>query len=244
MKAIYEPKGKAKEYCDLAVNLYKGCGHGCSYCFAPDIWRKLGLSKDDFFNHPVVRPGILDAINKEAPKYKGREVQLCFTCDPYQPIDEKLQITRQAIKILKANDITVRILTKGGQRSMRDFDLLEPERDWYGATLTFIDEESSFDFEFMASPAVERIEALKKAHTLGLRTWVSMEPVIDPEETYKLIDTCLNFVDVFKIGKWNHDARAKEIDWGKFGNMVVSLLKAHGKEYYIKEDLKKYMIKE
>ena len=241
MKAIYEPKGKAKEYCDLAVNLYKGCGHGCSYCYAPDIWRKQGLSREDFYNHPAVRSGILEAIEKEAPRYKGREVQLCFTCDPYQPIDKELQITRDAIKILKANDITIRILTKGGLRSLRDFDLLEPGRDWYGATLTFVNDESSFDFEFMAPSSAERIEALKKAHAFGLRTWVSMEPVIDPEETYKLIETCLDFVDVFKIGKWNHDARAKEIDWARFVHRAVSLLEEVGKEYYIKEDLKKYL---
>lgn len=242
MKAIYEPKGKAKEYCDLAVNLYKGCGHGCSYCYAPDIWRKQGLSREDFYNHPAVREGILEAIAKEAPKYKGREVQLCFTCDPYQPIDEKLQITREAIKILKANDITVRILTKGGLLSTRDFDLLEPGRDWYGATLTFADDESSFDFEFMAAPPEKRIEALKQAHAIGIRTWASLEPVISPAQTLDIIRFTHSYVDVFKVGKWNHDKRAKEIDWARFVNRAVALLEELGKGYYIKEDLWKYLI--
>ena len=242
MKAIYEPSGKAKEYCELAVNLYKGCGHGCSYCYAPNIWHKQGLAREDFYNHPAVRPGILEAIAKEAPKYKGREIQLCFTCDPYQPIDEKLQITRKAIRILKENDITVRILTKGGKRSTRDFDLLEPGRDWYGATLTFDNIASSIYMESNAPYPEERIASLEMAYILGLKTWVSFEPVINPEETLRLIERCLDFVDVFKIGKWNHDIRADKIDWNKFTRQAISILENAGKEYYIKEDLKKYLI--
>lgn len=242
MKAIYEPKGKAKEYCDLAVNLYKGCGHGCSYCYAPDIWRKMGLSREDFYNHPAVRPGILKAIEKEAPKYKGREVQLCFTCDPYQPINDQLQITRRAIEILKANDITVRILTKGGVRSLIDFDLLEAGRDWYGVTMTFIDKDKSLAWEPEAAVPHEKICCLVAAKKMGLKTWVSLEPVIEPEQTLSIITAIYPFTDVFKVGKWNHDDRAKEIDWAKFVKQAVMLLDHLNKEYYIKEDLRKYLI--
>lgn len=242
MKAIYEPKGKAKEYCDLAINIYKGCSHGCIYCYAPDVWRKMGLSREDFYNHPAIRPGILEAIKKEAPKYKGREIHLCFTCDPYQPIDKELQITRRAIKILKDNDITVRILTKGGIRSIRDFDLLEPGRDWYGVTMTFLDSQKSFEWEPYASSPGERYASIAGAKIMGLRTWISLEPVIDPEETLKIIEKIYPAVDVFKIGKWSHDARAKEIDWARFINKAVTLLDKLGKEYYIKEDLRKYLI--
>lgn len=241
MKAIYEPKGKAKEYCDLAVNLYKGCGHGCSYCFAPDIWRKQGLSREDFYNHPAVRPGIIDAIEREAPKFKGREVQLCFTCDPYQPIDEKLQITRQAIKILKANNITVRILTKGGFPSLRDIDLLQSGRDWYGVTMTFNSHEKSYKWEPDAASPGERFTCLVGAKGEGLRTWVSLEPVIDPEETLVIIKKIHSHVDVFKIGKWNHDVRAKDINWRKFVRQAVALMEEYGNEYYIKEDLRRYL---
>lgn len=241
MKAIYEPKGKAKEYCDLAVNLYKGCGHGCSYCYAPDIWRKQGLSRDDFYNHPAVRPGILDAIAKEAPKYKGREVQLCFTCDPYQPIEDDLHITRDAIKILKGNDIIVRILTKGGIRSLADFDLLEADRDWYGVTMTFLDKDKSLKWEPEAAWPHERISCIAAAKKEGLKTWISLEPVIEPQETLSIISATHRFVDVFKVGKWNHDVRAKEIDWAKFVRQAVDLLEKHGKEYYIKEDLRRYL---
>lgn len=242
MKAIYEPKGKAKEYSDLAINIYKGCNHGCSYCYAPDIWRKMGLSREDFYNHPTVRFGIVEAVEKEAPKYKGREVHLCFSCDPYQLIDEKLQVTRRVIKILKDNDITVRILTKGGFRSMRDFDLLESNKDWFGVTMTFIDPKKSSIWEPDASSPAERYASLVGAKLKGLQTWMSLEPVIDPAETLKIIEMTHIAVDVFKIGKWNHDARAKEIDWPRFVTQAVTLLDKLGKKYYIKEDLRKYLI--
>ena len=238
IRAIYEPKGKAREYCDLACNLYRGCGYGCSYCYAPAVLR---MQRDDFANHPAVRPGLLEAMKKEAPKYVGREVHLCFTCDPYQLIDLKLQITRKAIEILKANDITVRILTKGGLLSTRDFDLLEPSRDWYGATLTFADDESSYDYEFLAAPPEKRIEALKQAYALGIRTWASLEPVISPEQTLEIIRLTHSFVDVYKIGKWNYDPKTKEIDWAWFAREVVATLERLGKEYYIKEDLRRYL---
>jgi len=238
MKVIYEPKGKAREYCDLAANLYRGCEHGCVDCYAPAV---LHMKRDEFTNNPSLRPGVIEAMEKEAPKYAGREVHLCFTTDPYQPIDKKHQITRKAIKILKANNITVRILTKGGLRSTRDFDLLEPDRDWYGATLTFTGITRSVEFEPLAAPPLSRIEALKVAHELGIRTWVSLEPVRDPEETLKLIKMTHPFVDAFKVGKWNYDPRAKEIDWKGFVHRAVELLDSLGKEYYIKDDLRKFL---
>jgi DNA repair photolyase len=238
MKAIYEPKGKAKEYCDLAVNLYRGCGHGCSYCYAPAVLR---MQREEFTDHPAVRPGILEAIEKEAPKYKGREVQLCFTCDPYQMIDKELQITRRAIEILKANDITVRILTKGGLYSERDFDLLEPQRDWYGVTMTFYEPAECYKWEPHTATPLGRILSLKRAKKEGLRTWVSLEPVINPCETLTIICKTHKYVDVFKLGKWNHDARAKEIDWRVFVRQAIDLFNILGQDYYIKEDLRRYL---
>lgn len=127
---IYAPKGKAAEYGDLALNLYRGCSHGCTYCYAPSV---LHMGREEF-SKPQVRPDILPALKDIAGRYEGQNVFLCFTCDPYQTIDDEHQITRKAIKILHAADVTVRILTKGGERSERDFDLLGPG-DAYGATL-------------------------------------------------------------------------------------------------------------
>jgi len=72
---------------------------------------------------------------------------------------------------------------------------------------------------------------------LGIRTWVSLEPVVDPEQSLELIRETADFVDEYKIGRWNHDPKADEIDWKDFGNKAVALCESLGKKYYIKKDL-------
>lgn len=238
MGIIYEPKGAAKEYCDLAANLYRGCGHGCDYCYAPAVLRKSGITRDDFINNPSPRKDVLHNLSKEVHKYKGREVQLCFTCDPYQQIDEHFDITRQAIQMMKDAGIIVRILTKGGLRSIRDFDLLTA-KDWYGATLTFVDEKKSLEYEPFAAVPEERFECLKEAHSKGIQTWASLEPVIDIEQSLDIIKRTHKFVDMFKVGKLNHSEI--DVDWGDFGRRAVDLLDSLGANYYIKKDLLKCM---
>ena len=236
-RVIYEPSGRAKEYCDFACNLYRGCSHGCTYCYAPAILRKTGLTRDDFFDHPAVRPGVLRKLELDAPDYAGREVQLCFTCDPYQPLDEELGVTREAIRILKDNDVIVRVLTKGGRRAERDFDLLVPGVDWHGQTLTYNDADQSAEDETMAASPRDRLITLENAKKLGLRTWVSMEPVKAPAQVLELIEVSKDYVDVYKLGKWNHDERAEEIDWIKFTDEAVTLLEKHNKEYHLSQAL-------
>jgi len=242
MAIIYEPKGKAREYCELAINLYRGCEHGCSYCYAPNI---LYLSRDNFKNASI-RQGILKQIEKEAPAYanSGKEVQLCFTCDPYHQLDAQARLTRDTINILHNNNITVRILTKGGKRSERDFDLLSANKglSWYGATLTFTEDKDSLLYEPMAALPIERFESLKKAHQLGIKTWASLEPVIIPEQTLQIIEHTHKYIDVFKVGKWNHSKDAAKIDWQKFTNEAVEILKRYNKQYYIKQDLQKFLL--
>lgn len=237
-KIIYVPRGRAYEYSPLAANLYSGCEHGCTYCYAP---LALKRSREEFKNAKL-RPGhILEDLRKDAEKLRGdtRPVLLCFTCDPYQPLDEKYQLTRKAIEILHEHGLTVQILTKGGKRSERDFDLLAMRKELsiYAATLTFADEAQRRVYEPGAAPTRERIEALKNAHALGIRTWVSLEPVFDPEDAYDFIERTYPFVDLYKVGKLNHSPEERNRDWREFRETIIVLLDAYEKNYYIKEDL-------
>lgn len=229
--AIYTPKGRAGEYSNLAANIYVGCSNQCLYCYAKNI---IGYTR---WANPQPQKGVLAAVEKDAARLKpGDEVLLSFLSDPYQKLDEPLQLTRQAIQILKAHGLGVRLLTKCGVASARDFDLLD-DRDWYGATLTFAKTADSLEWEPQAAVPTARLEVLSAAHQRGIQTWASMEPVIDPRQTLELIEIASPYVDHFKVGKWNHDRRAALIDWGAFLRQAVSLLNALGKSYYVKRDL-------
>ena len=102
-----------------------------------------------------------------------------------------------------------------------------------------MDDAGALKHEPNAAPTSERMYALREAHNKGIRTWVSLEPVYHPEDTFALIDATLGFVDCYKVGKLNYMPEAKEVDWRKFAVEVEEKLKSTGKEYYIKSDLRK-----
>jgi len=238
-KIIYEPSGRAKEYCDLAVNLYKGCSHACEYCYAPSA---TFTSRKDFNNQQEPRKNIIEKLRVDAQRNpgSGEHVLLSFTSDAYQRLDEDLQLTRQAIKILKNNGYNIVILTKAGKRAERDFDLLN-NNDFVGSTLTCDNKENSKNWEPGAATPKERIGMLKKAKEKGIGTWVSLEPVIYPKQSLNLIDITHKFIDLFKVGKLNYHKKAKEIDWSEFAHNAIEKLKKYDKQYYIKKDLREYI---
>jgi len=235
---IYEPKGRAREYMPLACNLYNGCAHGCVYCYAPDITRK---ERPDFYSNISERVSILSKLKREAEAMgktgDDTQVLFCFTSDPYQP---GARITRQAIEILKANGVNFCVLTKGGSRALADIDLYG-KGDSFASTLTCYDDKSSLEWEPGAALPQDRFETLRKFHEAGINTWVSLEPVLDPEWVYEIIRRTHTFIDEYKVGVLNYHPRASEINWPKFGKRVVNLLESLGKDYYIKHDLKKFL---
>jgi len=196
------------------------------------------MTREKFAN-PVTRNNLINSIKKEAPAFKGKEVQLCFVTDPYQVFDQEVRLTREVIEVLHESGVKVSILTKGGNRSLVDFDLFEknPSLSKYGTTLTFLDEAKSLEWEPGAAPPEERINALQKAKEIGVETWVSLEPVLDPQAVYSIIERTHTFVDMFKVGTWNYHEDAKKIDWKLFGTTAKELMDHLGCNYYLKNDL-------
>lgn len=241
MKIIYHPKGKAGEYADYAVNLYNGCSHGCTYCYAPACMHKT----KEQFSEPGLRKDLLKNLEDDL-KYlstcpqKPESIFLCFSCDPYQPIEDKYQITRQAIQLLHSAGINVMILTKGGLRAIKDFNLLT-SKDQFGVTLTCSNGFESLKWEPLAALPNDRILSLHEANSRGIRTWVSLEPVLNPSDTLEIIWQTHTFVDMYKVGILNYHPLTQTIDWPKFGKDAVSLLDSLGKKYYIKKDLQSYL---
>jgi len=237
MGIIYEPNGRAREYAQLAANLYEGCDHGCTYCFGPSILRK----KRNIF-HSVNQPKkeALIEFEKDAKKLGNagddREILLSFVTDPYQTIESELNITKQAIEILIENNLRFTILTKGGPRAARDFNLLKNyDKASFGSTICFTEQDDADKWEPNA-PAIDmRIEAIKAAHEMGIRTWVSLEPVIDPDQALELIEQIHPFVDDWKVGKLNY--KSLEVDWLKFREDATKLLASVSADYYLKKSL-------
>ena len=239
MNVIYQPKGPAAEYAAWAVNLFQGCVHGCAYCYAPGTLRQ---SRDVFHGSCLPRHGILEKLDRDA-KWMQRAgitdpVLLCFTCDPYQEPAE-VGVTRQAIKTLNSRGIPVNILTKAGFLSRIDFDLLcQHPGNRYGVTLTCDNWQDSRKWEPGADYPEERLAALRDAHQMGIKTWISCEPVLYPIQTLALIRLAWRFCDHIAVGKLNRHPRAQEIDWKAFHAEVVELLKNVGVPYTIKNDLR------
>lgn len=227
MKPIYEPKGKAKEYGDYAINIYTGCPHECFYCFAPNV---LHREKEKFHSCVAPRENIVEEARKQIERegITGKLIHLCFTCDPY-PTGYDSTATREIIKILKDSGNNVQILTKGD--GSRDFDLLD-ENDWYGITLDGIGNGRHPLWK-------ARVDALAKAHSIGIKTWVSFEPVTDEREFFINLHLVAPIVDKVKIGKLNY--HPSSIDWADFGRKAEELCKKLGLDYYIKDSLRAEM---
>ena len=233
-RPIYEPRTRAKEYADLAINIYNSCNHGCWYCYAKKNFDRWNPNKT-FGEDVKPRENIVEATKLQLSKgkYKDKKIMLCFTCDPYPHIVDTMP-TREVIMAIKEAGAHVQILTKGGDRARRDFDLLD-SGDSFGITLT------GYDEPFSAEPVL-RIETLKDVAKLGVKTWVSFEPVIDTVEVLKDISFLPVYVGtntLLKIGKLNH--YKNDTDWKKFGIEAERICKESGWSYYIKEDLRAEM---
>ncbi len=236
-KLFYSPSGRAGEYANhgYACNLYNGCVHGCRYCYVPACKRTTTLK---FHAGVTPQKDVLKRVAHDAAQAVLTEpVFLSFSCDPYPP-GEINALTREAVKIILESGNRVNILTKGGLRAARDFDLLASvPGNKLGATLTFYDSDKSLEWEPRAALPYERMQMLNRAKALGIYTWVSMEPVINPGQTLELIQTTAGYVDEYRIGKWNHSAEASKINWQEFRWKAEMLCKQLGLNYIIKKDL-------
>ena len=237
MAAIYEPKGMAREYSPLACNLYRGCLHGCRYCYAP---RCLRMEPEQFWAGSTLRATVMDDLAREAPRYAhGQPVLFCFTSDPYQPNEDGA--TRQALLTMTDARCNWQVLTKGGTRATRDIDLFVRSRAVFGTTLLFTDDADRRQWEPNAATVEDRIVAIAQFHDAGVRTWLSIEPVVDPDQALDLVAQLAPIVDEFRVGKLNHHPQAATVDWTAFARRLVPLLEDSGRDYMIKDALQPYL---
>ena len=248
LKVIYEPKGKAREYAELAVNLFETCWHGCQYCYAPRVLHK---KPEEFFAPTRPRKDIIPKIISDARQLQAtddqREILLCFTSDPYQTDvrvnDINRYTTRAAVRELLEANLNITILTKGGLSSLWDLALLEEHKFQvrYGTSLVFSCDHDCHIWEPNAAPTSERIQALKTVHDKGIRTGVSFVPQWSKVDALRLIEKTHHFTDKYMVGKLNYHPHAYEVDWSDYTKAVVLKLQHLGKEFYIKKDLRVFL---
>lgn len=242
MHIIYEPRGRAKEYADLAVNNYTGCPHACKYCFAPSVMRS-----DREVYHQTVKPrteAVMKWFEKDCIELEKngdkRRVHMNFVSDPYPEIEAELHLTRFCIEAATKHGIGINILTKGKYDTVRpDFDVFKANGTHFGVTCAFYDDIKRRDWEPYASSVAERLCLLKQAHAMGIFTWVSMEPVVYPEEAIRFFEYAQSayVVDLWKVGKLNYHPQSKLVDWVKFREDFIRKADALGANYIIKKDL-------
>lgn len=239
MSIIYVPRGKAREYSPLALNIYLTCTHKCEYCYAPGCRLQ---TKEQYFQSPMPRTDIANKLRKELKGNIPKEqVLLSFIGDVYCETQDNNEATREVLEILLEHKIPVAILTKGGRRCLKDLDLFKKfgEHIQIGSTLTFDNDKDSLEWESGAALPKERLEVLKVLHDEGIKTFASFEPVIIPQQSLNLMEQSLDFIDIYKVGKLNnYRGLDKCIDWTDFLIKTLEILRPAGKQIYIKHDLR------
>jgi DNA repair photolyase len=241
LKVIYQPAGRALEYSSLAVNIINGCDMGCKYCYVPAVTSK---KKEQFHLDVKHRKDVLKKLEDDLKYLQSvgnkKLVMFSFTSDVYQLDEEFNSITREALLLFKQYEQPFHLLTKGGTKAARDFDLYK-QTDWFACSLTFWDKQKSIEIEPNAALPNNRIEALRLAKERGIKTWVSFEPTLEAEETYKLYEASKEFVDFYKIGKIS---RYKvNVDWHDFTNKIADMMEADKQPFFLKYDLREYLSK-
>lgn len=246
-KAIYNPSGKASEYSEWACNTHVGCIHECSYCYL----KKGRGAKILGGNKPKLKKCFkdldhaLEVFSKELhlnlDELSKKGLFFSFTTDPlisYIGGDEDpFNFTKYAVGICSSYKVPVKLLTKCGGEELieriRDAKMMEY---WdinlvsIGFSLTGHD-----NLEPNANTNAERIYAMKILKEIGYKTFASIEPIIDFPSASNMIESSLDYCDLFKVGlksggTYNADEAREFVAW------LYSLNKP---KIYMKESLQK-----
>jgi DNA repair photolyase len=167
-----------------SINPYRGCEHGCIYCFARPSHAFMGLSPGtDFETRLFFKPEAARLLEKELthPGYRCERIQLGANTDPYQPIERKLMITREILKVLARFKNPVTITTKNALVA-RDADILGPMGEaklaMVSVSITTLDRKLARAMEPRASTPERRLWALRQLAEAGVPVMVGFAPVI------------------------------------------------------------------
>ncbi len=171
-------------YFDYGLNPYRGCEHGCVYCYARPTHSYLGLSPGlDFETRIIAKRNLAAVLARElaAPRYVPRMIALGTVTDPYQPAERELRITRDVVELLQRCHHPFAVVTKGSGVE-RDLDLLAPMAQAGLAavyvTITTLDAHLARILEPRAAAPYRRLRTLRTLAEAGVPVGVSVGPQI------------------------------------------------------------------
>lgn len=169
---------------DRSINPYRGCEHGCIYCFARPTHAYLGLSPGlDFETRLIARPDAPDVLARELARksYKPATVAIGTNTDPYQPIEKDYRIMRRVLEVLDAHNHPVGIVTKGSLIE-RDIDILSRMAGrglaQVGVSVTTLDPALSRKMEPRVPLPSRRIETIRRLSEAGVPVRICASPMI------------------------------------------------------------------
>jgi len=198
-KSILNPS-KIHDYC---VNPYTGCEVGCVYCYAALFMRRYSGHSEPWGEFVDVKVNAPALLAKQIVKAKRGTIWFASVCDPYQPLEERYELTRRSLEVLVGRDFPVEIQTKSA-RVRRDLDVIRriPEVE-VGFTIATDDETIAAMFELRASPVRERVEVLKEFKAAGVSTFAFAGPLL-PGNPERLAALLAGAVDRVLIDRMNY----------------------------------------
>jgi len=183
---------------DRSVNPYRGCEHGCVYCFARPTHAYMGLSPGlDFEARLFAKPDAARLLDKELSKegYTPRTIAIGTNTDPYQPIEKQYRIMREILEVLEGRGHPVGIVTKSALVT-RDIDILArmAERGLAKVALsvTTMDRRLARTMEPRAATPTKRLETIRQLADAGIPTSVLVAPIIpglNDQELERILDS-------------------------------------------------------
>jgi DNA repair photolyase len=169
---------------DRSINPYRGCEHGCAYCYARPSHAHMGLSPGlDFESRLFAKTNIAEALERDLrkPAYRCRAIMLGANTDPYQPIERQHRLTRQLLEVLEAYQHPVAIVTKSNL-VLRDLDILGPMAEKglasVAVSVTTLDRQLSRQLEPRAPTPEKRLQAIRGLTQAGIPACVFAAPMI------------------------------------------------------------------
>ncbi|HNU71128.1 MAG TPA: radical SAM protein, partial [Thermodesulfobacteriota bacterium] len=200
---------------DYAINPYVGCQHACLYCYARFMKRFTG-HKEPWGDFIDVKSNAPELLSKEITRKKKGTVWLSGVCDPYQPLEERYELSRRCLEILVQNDWPVVIQTRS-PLVLRDMDIIRQSKDIeVGLSITTANDEIRRVFEPDAPSIGERLRTIETLHQNGIRTYVMIAPMLpEAENLIGMVKGNVGYVLIDRMNYSHADTIYKKHGWSE-----------------------------